>query len=233
MAATAAISEARTASSPRAVSPKARRKSPRSTNMWLRNGDTSTIPGRLTTRRVELGLEQEEVAARMGVARAAYSQYETGKVTPTLEKIEKAAEALETSPQWIAFGGKNQELPVVAYVATTRTWASSGETWPIPYRWLAAQLPGVDLSKLDAVEVSNDSAFVHAGDVVLVEREVRPTEKRDQEFIFSVDGHSMSDNVRRVEGGYEIGVQGDETVRTVSARSIRFHGRVVAVLGAS
>ncbi len=52
--------------------------------------------------RVERGLQQNELAARAGVARAAMSRYETGKAKPTIDNLGKILEALHVSP--VEFG---------------------------------------------------------------------------------------------------------------------------------
>lgn len=56
----------------------------------------------LTLLRVERGLQQNELAARAGVARAAMSRYETGKAKPTIDNLGKILEALHVSP--VEFG---------------------------------------------------------------------------------------------------------------------------------
>lgn len=52
----------------------------------------------LTLLRVERGLQQNELAARAGVARAAMSRYETGKAKPTIDNLGKILTALQVSP---------------------------------------------------------------------------------------------------------------------------------------
>jgi len=49
-------------------------------------------------RRNELKLSQQSVANKVGISRGAYSQYETGKNTITMEIWFKIAEALELDP---------------------------------------------------------------------------------------------------------------------------------------
>lgn len=49
-------------------------------------------------RRNELKLSQQSVANRIGISRGAYSQYETGKNTITMEIWFKIAEVLELDP---------------------------------------------------------------------------------------------------------------------------------------
>jgi transcriptional regulator with XRE-family HTH domain len=49
-------------------------------------------------RRIELKLSQQSVANKVGISRGAYSQYETGKNTITMEIWFKIAEVLELDP---------------------------------------------------------------------------------------------------------------------------------------
>lgn len=48
-------------------------------------------------RRLELGLTQAEVAARLGVHKSQYANYEQGRAAPTLPVLRRFAEALNTS----------------------------------------------------------------------------------------------------------------------------------------
>ena len=62
----------------------------------------------LTLLRVERGLQQNERAARAGVARAAMSRYETGKAKPTIDNLGKILEALQVDP--VEFGEAVQRV---------------------------------------------------------------------------------------------------------------------------
>jgi HTH-type transcriptional regulator/antitoxin HipB len=46
-------------------------------------------------RRLELGLTQTEVAAKMGISQSSYAEIESGRRTPTLEAVEKVAKAMK------------------------------------------------------------------------------------------------------------------------------------------
>lgn len=48
-------------------------------------------------RRTELGLTQKELAERLGVATQNVTQTESGRFEPKLSKVERYAEALETT----------------------------------------------------------------------------------------------------------------------------------------
>ena len=66
-------------------------------------------------RRLELGLTQQELAARLGIDRAIYTRRESGKHLLSLATVYRVAAALETSPtrlleplnvlqQWVPMG---------------------------------------------------------------------------------------------------------------------------------
>lgn len=49
----------------------------------------------IRARRIQLGLTQREVAERLGIATAQYTQIEAGRHVPTLTMVERVAVALE------------------------------------------------------------------------------------------------------------------------------------------
>jgi len=84
----------------------------------IKSLDESTLGGRLTKRRLALGLTQAEVASRVmlepksgahsGVARQisrnAYAMYELGIAEPSLSTLKTIAAALKVTPAALAFG---------------------------------------------------------------------------------------------------------------------------------
>ena len=72
---------------------------------------------RLRARRVQCWLRQEELAQILGVSRSALTQWELGKTEPSLAMIEKVAEALAVTPEYLMFGtgapDQSQEHPSV------------------------------------------------------------------------------------------------------------------------
>jgi transcriptional regulator with XRE-family HTH domain len=61
------------------------------------------LPLRLISRRKALGLSQEEVAARLGLSRNAYGEYERGGSKMKLPQVSVFAAILDCSPRWLAF----------------------------------------------------------------------------------------------------------------------------------
>jgi predicted transcriptional regulator len=60
----------------------------------------------LVTRRVELGLSQTEVAARMGTSQSAVARLESGSADVRLSTIERYAAALGQLLDWKLEGGR-------------------------------------------------------------------------------------------------------------------------------
>lgn len=56
---------------------------------------------RLKKRRQELGKTQQQIADKLDILRASYGEYERGNNTPPIDKLEKLAEALKTTPQYL------------------------------------------------------------------------------------------------------------------------------------
>ena len=59
----------------------------------------SAVVGRiLAMRREQLGLEQVDIARRLGVSQSTWSRLERGETAITVEMLAKVAEALDTAP---------------------------------------------------------------------------------------------------------------------------------------
>lgn len=113
--------------------------------------EPATIGERITKRRMELNLKQDDVARQVlfcqksgrakgterQLSRATLAMYEIGQAEPDLQKIEQIAKALGVSPGWLAFG---EQAPVGsearAASAAEPTAAADGdiriETWVEP-----------------------------------------------------------------------------------------------------
>lgn len=61
----------------------------------------NTFSTRLKILRKREGKTQEEIANMLGVKRATYGEYERGKITPSIEKLDQMAKILGTTPQYL------------------------------------------------------------------------------------------------------------------------------------
>jgi transcriptional regulator with XRE-family HTH domain len=71
-----------------------------------------TIHRRIKERREALGLSMEALGERVGVVWQTIQQWEreVGGTAPKRERLQKAAEALETSPEYLLFGDRGAEM---------------------------------------------------------------------------------------------------------------------------
>jgi transcriptional regulator with XRE-family HTH domain len=72
----------------------------------------ANLADRIRQRRTELGLSQVKLARRLGVSQSAVALLENGR-NQTTTKIFEYAEALETSPEWLLYGGEHPITPMI------------------------------------------------------------------------------------------------------------------------
>ncbi len=61
----------------------------------------SILSERIKETRVKRGLQQDEIAEALGITRAAYSTYETGKAAPPPERLSQLADVLKVSVDYL------------------------------------------------------------------------------------------------------------------------------------
>ncbi len=139
---------------------------------------------RLVYQRDQLKLTQEEVSNRITfwndrkqenvtLSRSAYCMYESGKVTPDLPMIHKLAGALETTPQWLAFGtGEPGEIEVLTYDQKTGEFVAGG-SWKFDPEWIKSRYDA-DPSDLALFAVEEFTGDLAPGDMAVVRKGVEP-----------------------------------------------------------
>lgn len=65
--------------------------------------DLSTVGGRISWARIRKELRQEDVAKKLGKSRATIVQYEKNNINPPVAIVERLAEELDVSPEFLAF----------------------------------------------------------------------------------------------------------------------------------
>lgn len=70
--------------------------------------DTLAIIKRIELRIAELGLTKADFYKQSGISSASYSQWNTGKYNPTDCKLQKAAEVLGVSFEYLRYGKKEK-----------------------------------------------------------------------------------------------------------------------------
>jgi transcriptional regulator with XRE-family HTH domain len=102
---------------------------------------------RLRRRRIELGLTQIELAARLGVTNVTVSRWESGTFRVSATRLLEIAEALDTHPELLSAASAPAQL--------TGTASSSGDVESLSRRWLYALLS--DLAALGATAQQLDA----------------------------------------------------------------------------
>ncbi|HDR9512181.1 hypothetical protein C5615_38235 [Burkholderia cepacia] len=79
-----------------------------------------TIHRRIKERREALGLSMEALGGRVGVVWQTVQQWEkeTGGTAPKRERLQKVADALETTPEYLSFGEKDGSANGAAHTPT-------------------------------------------------------------------------------------------------------------------
>lgn len=133
---------------------------------------------RMKTRRKELRLTQEAVAAACGWKKSRIANYESSFENewhrePSIEDFKKIATALETTPEWLQFGVGNNEhaeintmadvyagipvgkVPVIEWSEATQ-WVDASEEPIIKKDWQFIDFPGAH-KKMFALRIKNDA----------------------------------------------------------------------------
>lgn len=139
------------------------------------------LNARIKERRLQLGLKQNQLAKKIGIAATNISMWESGTTSPRGENLIRLANALKVSPDWILYGGDveppNKELVQAEYSMfdVPPLFEGTGPKY-FPKAQLEAQ--GLDLESLYwmAAPDSSMSPSIHEGDVLVVDmvnREVK------------------------------------------------------------
>ena len=149
----------------------------------------STIGQRIRDSRQAAGLTQETLAGKCGVSRAAVAQWEGAITKPSLDHLQKAAEALGVWLSWLTVGddappshlppfspaqSDRRRVPVIDFVHAGK-WDQIGE----PYEPGGMEIitTGLDVgSRAFALIISGDSMLpeFRRGDKIIVDPEVSP-----------------------------------------------------------
>jgi transcriptional regulator with XRE-family HTH domain len=200
-----------------------------------------TLGERITARRLELGLHQGNVADRVKVLRASGAkqgkeislsrstlcQYETGSGTPDLPKLIALAEALQCTPEWLAFGVTGpQTLDEASWTGDAFVFQAS--QWAFPKDWLQ-ELNG-STADLAVIVCDDFTPSLKPGDVALVDRSASPNTS-GAEFVFAIGDAARTAYVSK--RGDQVRVFDRDLSRheDYPAEAVTFLGKVVGKLG--
>lgn len=202
-----------------------------------------TVGQRMTRRRLELGLTQEEVADKCHItmkshsattgrkkgetsplSRTAYGMYEKDAVVPVLDVVVQIASVLGLSAAYLAFGeGPTSPLEEYGYKAETDAFESH-EITSLDAGWLIERL---DLAVADPKELVVIGVDENSG-LTLVRRGVEPGRVADGEYVYALNGEVHVGGVTRNRGEvYRVYGRTKKDFREVSPEDINILGEVV------
>jgi transcriptional regulator with XRE-family HTH domain len=144
------------------------------------SGDALKVGKRIANAREAYRLNQAQLAANLGVTRAAISQYEQGKITPRAKIIDRLADLFNSDPEWFQHGrGKSpsvldapltlREINVerlTAHIADPCDLAN-GREWRLPMG-MFAKLPLAVHDHMVVIVAPNDAGPIQRGDKVVI-----------------------------------------------------------------
>ena len=77
-----------------------------------------TLNENIRALRIDAGLSQDELAARLGVSRQSVSKWETGSATPELEKLTAMSELFGVTLDELVYGMREAEAENAAVLET-------------------------------------------------------------------------------------------------------------------
>lgn len=189
-------------------------------------------PGdRLKMRRLLIGMKQEDVAAKVGLSRTAYCQYETNSSKLTVDRAAEVADILGVSRQWLAFGdGPMEAISQIAF--RNGKMIRTGE-WGLNEAWVESALHGLKTSELLIFLATLDGSTTKAGDAVLLEKTDTLEETKAGEYLCVVDGMAQLAHLSRRSATGAIRVSGGPKAGSFASDEVKIIGRVVTKLGVS
>lgn len=208
-----------------------------------------TIGQRITARRLELGMTQEQVADRCWItqksnssttglkagdrkklSRSAYCMYETDSVAPVIDVLEQIASVLKLSREYVFFG--TPTIEAVAYERAEDDFLLQGH-WNLDADWVKRNLH-LKPHQLVVAHLTKDG-LAPAGAMAIVQRDIEPG-RAVQPFVYAVHGELTTGYVSRPArgGAYQVFAsrKAKSTQNQFEAYEINILGRLVGQVGA-
>lgn len=139
---------------------------------------------RVREARVKVKMTQDTLAKHLDYAtRSTVAQWERFKNVPDTPTIERIAELLSVSPQWLAYGVTDEPKVVapnpqqLGYVLVpeikfgdTPADTDTNQTWGLPFEWLRGEMHVTDVTNLAIVQVDTPCAPFEFGDRIIIDR---------------------------------------------------------------
>lgn len=181
------------------------------------------------------GFSQEQVAASLSCTRGAVGHYLSGRRTPSLDQLQRLAEALETDPAWLVFGTDNAGVgdTGAVYTNTGNTIPLAVEIRPRGTRNRRASLsPPATTAGCYAVLINiNDyEPRIHAGEAVLVQPINEPVAGDEVIIYYKDKSIKLHTFLKADEDHITIdSIVGEKRVRTLAKNDCKLTHKVVAI----
>jgi phage repressor protein C with HTH and peptisase S24 domain len=157
--------------------------------------------------------------------------YESGEVTPDVDKLKSIAKVLHCSPEWLAFGvGARSPIEEVSYDSEAGDFVSK-RFQDLDEDWLRTQC---DVEPTDAVlcVVNDFSPHLKPGDVAIVKRGVKPN-AGGGEYVFARDDELTVAHVTRPHsaGTFRVYAPDLKSHEDIDDGELNFLGKVVGKQG--
>jgi|GEM_PF-6219372 len=202
----------------------------------------TTLKERLIARRQELNLSQLEVAQEVEfwnnkaqqkktLSRSAYCMYESGDVTPDVDKLESIAKVLRCTPEWLAFGvGAPSPIAQIDYDAESGEFITK-MYWNVNADWLTTYYD-CNINDIVLCEVNGYATHLKSGEIAIVRKNTKPSQAGD-EFIFVRNEELTVAHVTRpsTSNGYRVYSADLKDFEEVAPDDLEFVGKVVGKWG--
>lgn len=147
--------------------------------------DLTSFAGRLRDARenIEPTKRQEDIAAHLGLSRAAVAQWERGQTIPQPHVIIEVAKYLKTTPEWLAFGVKSDTKVIEResldpsfvkfdeVVFDSATSSRKVGSWGAPKNWIDVELRPLNIDTLVVCQFDGTNMLprIQSGDKLLID----------------------------------------------------------------
>ncbi|MEX2524721.1 MAG: helix-turn-helix domain-containing protein [Gammaproteobacteria bacterium] len=181
------------------------------------------------------GISQESLASSLSCTRGAVGHYLSGRRTPSLEQLQRLAEALETDPAWLVFGTGNTGVGDTGAVYTNagNTLPLAAEIHPRGTRNRRASLsPPATTTDCYAVLINiNDyEPRIHAGEALLIQPVNEPA-AGDEVIIYYRDKSIKLHTFLKADEDHIIidSIVGEKQVRSLAKSDCKLIHKVAAI----
>jgi transcriptional regulator with XRE-family HTH domain len=167
--------------------------------------DLSTMGGRITWARIRKELRQEDVAEKLGKSRATVVQYEKNNIMPPIPEVERLANTLDVSPEFLAFGRQGADAlrgnkPSVFMVPEMsmggKRLFQSGEA-ALPKRFFENQKLNPERTRMFVLDHDEDEFMFFNGDSIAVDQSNKDITSSDRDLFLCQIGEQRPAVYRR------------------------------------